>query len=231
MTETAIVLLPGSGLGPWIWAGLDLEGRTSVEVDYPDSLRADGALDDYADEVVRQIDATTSGPVVLVAHSIGAVVGHAVVARLGDRVVGLLSVGGVVPAVGRTFFSAFGFPQGLITSAMVRLLGTRPPESMLRKGLASGLDAQGADQVVERFVPESPRLFRGRLPVLAPSVRTGYVLTTSDREVPPGMQRRFAARLGVMAPVELSTGHLPMLEDPAALSRAVLDFVAPAPSD
>lgn len=230
MNDTVIALVPGSGLGPWIWAGLDLDGRTVIEIDYPAALRAGGTLDDYADEAVRQIDAASSGPVVLVAHSIGTVVGHAVAARLGDRAAGLLAVAGVVPATGKSFFSAFGFPQGLITSALVRALGTRPPESMLRKGLASGLDIELADRIVERFVPESRQLFRSALPSLSTTVRRGYVLTTSDAEVSPGKQHRFADRLGVTAPVELATGHLPMLEDPVALSRIVLDFVTLSPA-
>ena len=151
---------------------------------------------------------------------------HAVAARAPGRVDGVLAVSGVVPADGKTFFSAFGLPQSIVASLVVRVAGTRPPESMLRKGLAAGLDPALADRVVESFVPESQRLFRDPLPSLDPSIRRGYVLTTDDVEVPTARQRVFADRLAATSRSELTTGHLPMLQDPTGCRDVILEFLA-----
>lgn len=225
MTQPSIVLLPGSGLGPWIWEGIDLGGHLSIRVDYSEAVRANGTLDDYVEGVISQMDQASNGPVMLVGHSIGTIVAQAVAARLPRRVEAVLSVAGVVPVNGKSFFSAFGFPQSAVARAIVQIAGTRPPESMLRNSLAKGLDTDVADQVVARFAPESKRLFRAGVPQLPESVHRGYLFTTEDAEVPSKMQRQFAARLGATHSVELPTGHLPMLEDPVAFSRVVLDFV------
>lgn len=213
----------GSGLGSWIW---DDVGLDAVAIDHPASVRDGGSVGDYADEVVRQVDAAGADRIVLVSHSIGAIVAHAAAERLGGRVDGLLAVSGVVPRPGKGFFSAFGFPQGTIASLIVRVAGTKPPESMLRKGLAAGLDDSVADRVVASFTPESQQLFRDGLVPLRAVVSRGYVLTTDDVEVPLARQRECADRLEASHRVELATGHLPMLQDPAGVRDAVLGFCA-----
>ncbi|MEJ7633708.1 alpha/beta hydrolase [Aeromicrobium sp.] len=222
MSTPTPVLLPGSGLGSWIWEEADIPG--ALAIDHPDSVRAGGSVDDYAAGVVRQVDAAGVDRVVLVGHSIGTVVAHAAAARLGPRADGVLAVAGVVPKPGKGFFAAFGFPQSLIAGLIVRFAGTRPPESMLRKGLAAGLDQETADRVVESFTPESQRLFRDGLVPLDPAVRRGYLTTTADPEVPPKLQAVFADRLGASYQAELATGHLPMLQDPTGTRDAVLGF-------
>jgi pimeloyl-ACP methyl ester carboxylesterase len=52
-------------------------------------------------------------------------------------------------------------------------------------------------------------------------------MTAADRELPPRLQRRFAARLDAPWRRELATGHLPMLENPGALAATILSFLEP----
>jgi hypothetical protein len=51
------------------------------------------------------------------------------------------------------------------------------------------------------------------------------VTTTQDRELSPGLQRRFAARLGTPRERSLATGHLPMLEDATGLAGALAELL------
>lgn len=222
---TCAVLIPGSGLGSWIWGKVAPDLDQVVTIDYPAEAKASWRLADYADHVIGQIDASDAGRVTLVGHSIGTVVALEAAHRLGDRVDGLLSVSGVVPAANGSFFSAFPFPQRLIVSTIVRLSGTRPPEGMLRKGLCEGLDEATATEVISRFTPESQRLFRDSPHQPTTVFPRGYVHTTRDKEVPPALQARFGERLGAGFDATLASGHLPMLETPAELVTAIRDFL------
>lgn len=224
-SETCAVLLPGSGLGSWIWGKVAPDLDQVITIDYPADAKASWTLADYADHVVAQIDASEAERVTLIGHSIGTVVSLEAAALLGDRVDGLLSIAGAVPAANSSFFSAFPFPQRVIVSTLVRLLGTRPPEGMLRKGLCEGLDEATAGEVIARFKPESQRLFRdaARHPVTV--FPRGYIHTGRDKEVPPALQERFDERLGAGFRATLSSGHLPMLETPGELVTAIRDFL------
>ena len=223
---TCAILLPGSGLGSWIWAKVAPDLDQVVTIDYPAEARTGWGLTDYARHVITQIDAAEADRVTLVGHSIGTVVALETAALLGERVDGLLSIAGVVPAPGGSFFSAFPLPQRAIVSTMVRLLGTRPPEGMLRKGLCAGLDEAAADDIIDRFAPESQRLFRDAPRQPAAVFARGYVHTTRDQEIPPALQQRFGERLDAGFRAEVESGHLPMLETPSRLVAVIRDFLA-----
>lgn len=223
--KTCAVLIPGSGLGSWIWGKVAPDLDQVITIDYPKEAKASWTLADYAEHVVRQIGAAGEARVTLIGHSIGTVVALETAARLGDRVDGLLSIAGAVPAAGSSFFSAFPFPQRAVVSTVVRLLGTRPPEGMLRKGLCEGLDEAIANDVIARFEPESQRLFRDAPQLPTAVFPRGYVHTSRDKEVPPVLQKQFDERLGAGFRATLGSGHLPMLETPDELVTAVRDFL------
>jgi hypothetical protein len=56
------------------------------------------------------------------------------------------------------------------------------------------------------------------------------VHTSADREVSPAVQAASAARLDATWSRTLTTGHLPMLEAPAALGDAIGDFLTAPPT-
>lgn len=223
---TCPILLPGSGLGSWIWDKVAPDLDQVVTIDYPVEARTGWALTDYAHHVVARINAAGADRVALVGHSIGTVVALETATLLEDRVDGLLSIAGAVPQTGGSFFSAFPFPQRTIVSTLVRLLGTRPPDGMLRKGLCAGLDEAASADVIARFAPESQRLFRDVPPQPRAAFARGYVHTKCDKEIPPALQQRFGERLGARFHAELETGHLPMLEAPNQLASVIRDFLA-----
>ncbi len=210
-----ILFLSGAGLQPWIWddvrAALDIETRVARNP----GPRA--GLAGHADAALATAEGWERFRVV--AHSIGGVVATALVAREPARVSGVVGVCAVVPEAGSSFLGALPVPQRQIMGLAIRLLGTRPPESSIRKGLAAGVDEEVAARIVADFAPESKALYRDRVPGRTFPAAT-YVLTGQDREFPAALQERYAVRLGA-AVTRLETGHLPMLQDPAGLATLI----------
>jgi pimeloyl-ACP methyl ester carboxylesterase len=214
-----LLFLSGAGLPAWIWddvrSGLEAETRVA---DHP---RGVASLADYAAAALAAAEGwDTFG---IVAHSLGGAVGSELVAQAPGRVSGFLGVAAVIPAPDRSFVNSLPFPQRYVLGPLMRLTGTKPPESALRKGLGSGLPAEQADRVVAEFEPESLRVYRDPVsPRTFPRARA-YVVTDRDREFSESLQEKYAAELD--APIHrVNTAHLPMLEDPHALAALVSDL-------
>ncbi|WP_229054588.1 alpha/beta fold hydrolase [Aeromicrobium sp. Leaf350] len=220
-----VLMISGAGLPDWIWeltrARLAPHHATVV-APRPDAREASPELH------ARAALGSATGDLVLVAHSAGAVVAHEVVRLAPKRVRSVLVVSGVVPKAGGSFVSAMPAPQRFLLPLVLRLAGTRPPESAVRRGIGAGLAEDLQDRLVRDLVPESVAYFLDQTGGAVERPRTGYVTTSQDRELSPALQARFADRVGASWSRELTTGHLPMLEAPAELAAAIEDFVAVA---
>lgn len=220
-----ILFIGGSGLSGWIWdevrAGLGETSRDRVADRPAAGTRA--SLRDYA---AAALDSAPDGEFTVVAHSSGGVIAAELARRFPGRVSALLGVSAVIPAPGRSFVATMPVPQRWILGLVMGLTGTRPPASAIRRGLAHGMDEELTGRIISGFIPESRRLFRDRTASGTWAGRRGYVLTTRDRELPLAVQRKSAQTLGAEWTRELPTGHLPMLEDPQALTAVITDFLA-----
>jgi pimeloyl-ACP methyl ester carboxylesterase len=224
---TPVLFLSGAGLPSWIWDDVRAAlppGTESAVATHP--REGNASLADTARQVAEQSPWPDFS---VVAHSLGGVVGAELLAQHPERVTGFLGVAAVVPAAGRSFLRSLPFPMGLVLGAVLRVAGTRPPEKAIRTGLAAGLAPGTADRIVAEFSPESARLYRDPVgPRVLPAHR-GYVHTSGDRELSPAVQTASARRLDADWTRTLATGHLPMLEAPAALADAVGSFLAVRP--
>lgn len=218
-----ILFLSGAGLPAWIWDDvrqlLDESHATQVA---PRPTGATGGVRDYA---TAAIDSISAERFVIVAHSAGGVVGAEVLRLAPERVTGFLAVCATVPQPGDSFITAMPIPNGWMLSIAMRLAGTRPPESAIRRSLAHGLDEQTTDRLIADFTPEPQGYYRERTGTQTVDGPRGYVTTTNDREFPAALQRRFSANLGSTWQHELPTGHLPMLESPDALAETISGFL------
>jgi pimeloyl-ACP methyl ester carboxylesterase len=227
VTSTPVLFIGGAGLPAWIWddvrAGLD---APSAVAQRPSTQ--DASLDTYARSA---LETAPSDRFVVVAHSAGGVVATRLLGIAADRVQGLVALAAVLPRPGHSFVRSMPLPNRLVLSAIMRIAGTRPPESSVRSSLAGGLPKETQDRLVADLVPESQRYFRDpAVPWVAPEDSL-YVPTQRDKELPDELQHRFGERLTAIS-TPLQTGHLPMLEDPPAVAAAIGSLVGPdqAPS-
>ena len=219
---TPVLFLSGAGLPAWIWDDVraDLPGPGSVVASYPRD--AEASLADYADAAAAQISAPTFA---VVAHSAGGVVATSLLSRHPGRVTAVLGIAAVVPRPGRSFINSMPFPTRLVLGAVLRAAGTRPPARAVR-ALARGLPDSVADRIVADFDPEPVRLFRDPAPERDLPAARAYLRGSQDKEISAAVQRASAATLRATWIEELPTGHLPMLQDPIGVSRAVQRLLA-----
>ena len=222
VTREPILFLSGAGLGPWVWDEVRHELGAESSVAPRPVEHSSASLVDYAEAALA---AAPPGRFAVVAHSSGGVVATEVARLAPHRVSRFLAVAAVVPENGGSFVSAVPIPKRWVLTALMRLGGTRPPASAIRRGLGDGLSRDVVDRVIGEFTPESSRLYLDRTGEHAWSGRRGYLSTTRDREIPSSAQRDFAERLGPDWHEELETGHLPMLEDPTALAGSIGRFL------
>ncbi|KOR82561.1 alpha/beta fold hydrolase [Paenibacillus solani] len=230
--ELGFVFIYGAGMNGGVWdivaEGLDYP---CLKVDYPlrdgdaDTPGRHLALEDYVIHMMEQVRRWDTQKFVLVAHSLGGVLAMELAARLAERVAGFVAIGAAIPKRGGSFVSALPFPQRIIMPVILKMAGTKPPESVIRKGLCSDLLEEQASRIAAEFIPESRRVYTDCVQASVPQVPKLYVKLTQDKEFGESMQKRMAANLSADRVESLSIGHLPMLSDPLGVQRILEGFV------
>lgn len=217
----SLLLLSGAGLPTWVW------DRTREGLPVPSAVapRPTSSSADVTAHARVALAAAPDGPLVVVAHSAGGVVAAELGGLAPERVRGVLCVAAVVPGPRDSYVSSLPLPNRLLLPVLLRVAGTRPPERALRTSLAAGVDEATARRLVEELEPESRSYFTSRVGTAIQSPVLGYVTTADDRELPLAWQHRYLRRLEAGFTRHLPGGHLPMLEHPDALRRAVVDFL------
>ncbi|TLS52780.1 alpha/beta hydrolase [Paenibacillus antri] len=226
--KIGFVFVNGAGLEARVWSKV-VEGfeHPYLLVEFPlrkssfDSRRG-LSLEDYVTHAKRQVDEWGPRKIVIVAHSLGGVLAHRLASELTDRLAGIVAVGAAIPKNGGSFLSILPLPQKLIMSVILRTLGTKPPESAIRKGLCSDLSPEQATDIVGGFIPEAVRVYTDRINVTVPDVRKLYVKLANDKEFPLSLQDKMISNFSPQFVQTLETGHLPMLSNPEGL-RAILE--------
>ena len=236
------VLVHGAWHGGWCWqrvtATLQQQGHRVHAVtltglgERAHLLSASITLDTHIDDVLKLIEAEELNDVVLAVHSYAGMIGTAVADRLGQRLKHLVYVDAVVPKPGESWSSTqssatqqqrlgaaqasehFSFPApdpevfGLIDAdhAWVKRRQTPHPGNTYQAPL--DFDVQRVAAVPRTFVncsqPALATIEPSRLRVKDPKFWDGAWLPSSKI-------------------VEIKTGHDPMVSEPAALARILLE--------
>jgi pimeloyl-ACP methyl ester carboxylesterase len=198
-----------------------------VAVDLPGrgGTTGDMSLAGCVASAVEQINKTGLESLLLVGHSLAGVTVPLIAAELGaDRVVRIVAISCCVPPQGKTTADTVS----LLTQGVARLLERVSfPRPLARWLFCNGMTAEQRALSMRLLVPDAPdtpgltRVPADRSTLPASIPRT-WVLTTRDRVVPPRVQRRFAANLGVSETVPIDTGHNAMIADPHGLADILL---------
>ncbi|MFD0696147.1 alpha/beta fold hydrolase [Paenibacillus sp. GCM10027628] len=230
--KIGFVFIHGAGLESRIWEQV-VTGLESpyLLVNFPQSHgekkgRQGLSLYDYTAHINRQIQAWNVQKFIIVAHSLGGILALKVAEDLSDRLVGLVAIGAMIPRGGGSFLSVLPFAKRTLMRVILRMFGTQPPESAIRKGLCNDLSPEQAAEIVRCFVPESARVYTDRIGAPTPQVPKLYLKLTNDRELTLSVQDKMIANLAPQHVEMLETGHLPMLSKPDELRRALMMFLS-----
>jgi pimeloyl-ACP methyl ester carboxylesterase len=176
--------------------------------------------------VVEQIENAGLDRILLVGHSLAGMTVPLVASELGAaRVSRLMAIACCVPPQSKTTADTVNLPTRLVAG----LLDHVPmPRWLARQMFCNGMSPAQASFSLSVLVPNAPdtpgltRVPADRSALPAQIPRT-WVLTLRDRTLPPRVQLRFAANLGVSEIVPIDTGHNPMIADPEGLASIIIE--------
>lgn len=227
--ETGLVFIHGAGLGEWVWD--DLRSRLdypSLAIHFPEKQKSNSrsklSLHDYTSSVDEQINEWDEAKQhVIIGHSIGGCLGVDVASKL-DTTIGFLGICAAIPKNQKSFLSTLPLAQRLTVLTFMKIFGTKPPETAIRKSLCNGLEDKQINKIVEGWTEESINLYTGEFTnTLKCSV--GYVQTIHDKEFNLKQQTQMASNLVDTKIYETKTGHMPMLQEPVELAKIVETFL------
>jgi pimeloyl-ACP methyl ester carboxylesterase len=228
--KLGILFISGAGMQPWIWQEVAKElPLPSVAVDFAELKKTkqlnDITIDDYVQAALTQAATLNTEKIIIVTHSIGGIVGIELAKQLNEKVAGIVAVSAAIPQPGKSFLSIFPLLQSFITSMILRLVGTKPPVSVIKSGLCNDIDDATATRVTESFDPESIKLYTAPTSATPLSqIPSLYLATTNDKEYPLNLQLTMAKQLGAEV-VRIDAGHLPMISKTNETIAALQAFI------
>ncbi|TGD59613.1 alpha/beta hydrolase [Flavobacterium humi] len=197
----------------------------SLQADGHDVIAVQYGLDSFEEDVatVKRTINRVGGPVILVGHSYG---GATITAAASDeRVVGLVYIAAVAPAVGETVQEQLEkYPSDIFTRVEV----ADGRAWMLPSGtefFAGDLSAEEQKLVWATHYAPAHDLFTQQKIAKTPWDRmpSWYILCTEDHTVHPDLQRWVSKRMGAKV-TEIVSSHVPMLSQP----EVVIDVIRQA---
>ncbi len=225
-----LVLVHGAGDTAAVWndvqravpvpsLALDLPGRGRNPFDL-----SRVTVDVAVRHAVADIVALTSGPIVLVAHSMGGAVSPGILARLGDRIVHLVHIAAVAATEGELplAVASLEFVTHLLADADTlrqALHGATLADDVA--ALPSGLRATDDRGALARI----DSLNLGCAPTtwvdVNPAIPRTYIRPLRDRLYPPDAQERLAAAIAADEVISLDVGHNVARSSPARLATVL----------
>ena len=231
-SKFGLVFIYGAGLGTWIWNDLS----PSIDIpclflDYPgrdhDSESTKGlTINDYSDFISTKINNWHCDKIIIIAHSIGGIIALDTLKKLSPKLIGFVAISASIPISGGSFLSSFSLTGKIIMKCLYRILGTRPPQAVIKKGLCNDLTIEQADKVFRRFTPESLSIYEQNITYNLPDVPKLYIKLTNDAAYGLQLQEQAIEHLKPETIMELNTGHLPMISKPNDLVKIINEFTS-----
>jgi len=181
---------------------------------------------DYVAHVEQRLLA--GPPAMLVAHSMGGIVAAQVASRCPDHVTSCVFVAALLPRDGDSLLGLIRQQDTDGIQGSIRP-GPKPGTTELDPDTAAETLFQDADPVTARKAlaamgPQSNRAQKDPA-IVGPgfaSVPRAYVFCEADRVVTPALQRKMVAATPCDVTFSLSSGHVPQLTQPEALTEVLL---------
>ena len=183
---------------------------------------------------IHSVSTTIDGPIVLVGHSYGgAVISNAAVGV--PNVEALVYIAGFAPDAGESLVQLVTMNPG--SEIGPATLITRPyplpgggqgidlylTQDGFRPAFAGDVPRRIADQMQATQRPFSEAAFESLSGEPAwKTIPSWYLVATQDKAIPPATQRFMAQRAGATT-VEVRSSHVPMISEPDATTRLILD--------
>lgn len=229
--NNGIILIHGAGLNNSIWNDVVKEINIPlIMIDFPNKITPPNKVstllfNDYIKATVKQIKNWKHEQFIVVAHSIGAIVGLTVADQFKNQLKGFVAIGSVIPKSGDSFTSTLPFPQKLIMPILLNFFGTKPPSKTLEAELCNDLTPEQTHKIVNEFTPESKALYTTRIHFKIPNVHRLYIKMEHDNSIPANLQDKMASNLKADKIVSINSGHLPMISQPKQLTRILIEFM------
>ena len=236
------VLVHGAWHGAWCWRrvtqALQVQGHRAYAVtltglgDRAHLLSPDITLETHIEDVRQLIETDELNDVVLVVHSYAGMIGTAIADRMVGRLKHLVYVDAVIPKPGESWSStqASATQQQRLAAAEASANFSFPPPDPVVFGLH---DADHA-WVQRRQTPHPGNTYR--MPLAFDVQRVAATPRTFISCTEPALATIESSRLRVRDPafwggawlpgsrvIPMATGHDPMISEPAALTRLLLD--------
>ncbi len=229
-SKFGLVFIYGAGLGTWIWK--DISHPIDIPclyLDFPgreiDSRSTKGlTIQDYSDFLCSKINNWQCDKIIIIAHSIGGVIALDALKKISPKLTGLVAISASIPKSGESFLSSFPWIGGILMKCLYRILGTRPPETVIRKGLCNDLSKEQADEVFRRFTPESRLIYEQKITYKLPDIPKLYIKLTNDAAFGIQLQEKAIDHLNPETVIELNSGHLPMISKPDDIIKIIKEF-------
>ena len=173
----------------------------------------DICLDDYADDVVREIEGRDLRDVVLVGHSLAGITLPPAAHRVQSRLRRLVYLSTTNPPVGQSVEDRMNDPRSPISRAV-------DFETMF----CNDLDQETSAWLLSRLGPEPPGPMVEKVTVATgpPGIPSTYILLEKDEALPPAFQREQARTAQVDEVVSLDAGHSAFASRPEELAELLL---------
>ena len=248
-----ILLVHDAGQGSWCWGRVSghltaprehpprLYARSGmgkvVSMDLPRQAAARDAAsvlthDDFVSAVVSEVQSQGLHDLIMAGHGAAAPILLQAAAKLEEPVRRMVLFAGIIPDEGKTPLdmlsrvNRMGFKTMAKLSSIVRK-ECKLPKAVITNVYCNGMDPFDMIQIVGRFGPIPPQLFRSRIYLddLAPVCPVTYVPLWRDRLLPPELQMRMALRLGdVDLAGQLDSCHEVMIERPKQVADILFSY-------
>lgn len=220
------VLVHGAAHGAWCWervipileASPQVENVVAIDL-VGHGTRADEkplddiGIDDYADDVVREIEGRDLYDVVLVGHSLAGITLPPAAHRLVGRLRRLVYLSTTNPPVGQSVEDRMNDPLSPVSR-----------EVDFETMFCNDLDEETTIWLLSRLGDEPPGPMAEKVAVAIgpPGVASTYILLEKDETLPPAYQREQARTAQVDEIVSLDSGHSAFASRPKDLTDLLL---------